>query len=147
MRPLTVMFHYCVNKLKHLILRNAMAPQNHMLPIWVYFTNLFSQSRATQILLMLLMATPFGKNIPKYGAQHKHCSLKYVVKFQQKCPWNRTPSFAPFTLCWHLRISQIGWWNWHFMSLILITDASDRWQSAINDHQGVDWGYNRVPIT
>jgi hypothetical protein len=36
------------------------------------------------------MAKAFGKNAPKYGAQCKSFSLKYVVKFQQKCRLNRT---------------------------------------------------------
>ncbi len=27
---------------------------------------------------MLLMATAFGKNVPKYGARHKRCHLKYA---------------------------------------------------------------------
>ncbi len=31
--------------------------------------------------LILLMATAFGKNEPKYGARHKSCSLKYALKF------------------------------------------------------------------
>jgi hypothetical protein len=35
--------------------------------------------------LMLLMATAFVKNAPKYGPHCKNCSLKYAVKFHHKC--------------------------------------------------------------
>jgi hypothetical protein len=38
---------------------------------------------------MLLMASGFGKNVPKYGAWCKICSLKYAAKFQLKCSWNK----------------------------------------------------------
>jgi len=51
---------------------------------------------------MLLMAIIFGENVPKYGTLHKSCSLKHAEKFQQIGWWNRTESFAPFTLCWSL---------------------------------------------
>jgi len=34
------------------------------------------------IIFNALMATAFGKNVPKYGARCKNCSLKYSVKFQ-----------------------------------------------------------------
>ncbi len=52
--------------------------------------------------LMPLMATVFGKNVPKYCDQCKNCHLKYAVKFKQKCYWPRTASFRWFTLYWHL---------------------------------------------
>ncbi len=59
-------------------------------------------SKAEQILrnsfLMILTATAFGKNVPKYGALCKSCGLIHAVTFWQKCWWNRTASFAPFTL-------------------------------------------------
>ncbi len=45
------------------------------------------------------MARMFGKNPQKCGAQCERCSLKFAVKFKQKCWWNRTASFAPFTWC------------------------------------------------
>jgi hypothetical protein len=34
---------------------------------------------------MLLMATMFGKNVPKYGGLRKSCSIKYAEKFDHKC--------------------------------------------------------------
>ncbi len=43
---------------------------------------------------MLLTATALNKNEPKYETRCKSCSLKYPVKFWQKCCWNRTASFA-----------------------------------------------------
>ncbi len=52
--------------------------------------------------MMLLMATPFGKNVSKFVAQRKSWSLIYSIKFQKKCQWNRKASFASLTLCWHL---------------------------------------------
>jgi hypothetical protein len=39
---------------------------------------------------MLLMARGFGKNVPKYGAWCKNCSLKYAAKFQLKFSSNET---------------------------------------------------------
>ncbi len=46
---------------------------------------------------MLLMATMFGKNVPKYGGLRKSCSIKYAENFDRKCWWNRVASFVPFT--------------------------------------------------
>jgi hypothetical protein len=43
---------------------------------------------------MLLMATVFGQNAPKLGGWRKSCNLKYEVKFQQKCWWNRTANLC-----------------------------------------------------
>jgi len=34
----------------------------------------------------------------------KAVDSKYAVKFQQKSWRNRTVTFAPFSLCWHLRV-------------------------------------------
>jgi hypothetical protein len=45
------------------------------------------QSRAAfaQIIFEVLMAKIFDKNPQKCGAQCERCSLKFAVKFQQKC--------------------------------------------------------------
>jgi hypothetical protein len=54
----------------------------------VNFTNIFG-ANLEQLLhrqfLIRLVATALGKNMPRYGARHKSCSLKYAAKFQQKC--------------------------------------------------------------
>ncbi len=39
------------------------------------------QGSFTTDILMLLMATPFGKDAPKYGAKCNDSTLKYAVKF------------------------------------------------------------------
>jgi hypothetical protein len=55
---------------------------------WLNFTNIFG-AKADQLLhrqfLMLFMATPFGKNVLKCGAQCKSCNLNMEIKFMQKC--------------------------------------------------------------
>jgi len=55
-----------------------------------------------QQYLLLLVATALSKNLSKYGARCKRCSLKCVVKFQENYGQSSTASFAPFTLCWCL---------------------------------------------
>ncbi len=68
------------------------------------FTNIFSTKAGHNmpIFLCFLMATAFGKNVPKYCAWRKSWSLKHAVKFQLKDWQNRRASFVPFTLNWHL---------------------------------------------
>jgi hypothetical protein len=51
--------------------------------------------------LMILSATEFGNHVFNYDSVSKNCHLKYKVKFDQKCWWNRTAFLTPFTLCWH----------------------------------------------
>jgi hypothetical protein len=70
----------------------------------VSISSTFLGDRVEQLLcrqfFMLLVATAFAKNAPKYAAALcKSCSLKNAVQFQQNCWQNRTPSFALFTLC------------------------------------------------
>ncbi len=71
----------------------------------VNFTIVFD-AKGEQLLpllcLILLMGIALGLNVPKYVAQLKSCSLKYAVKFQQKCCENKTYSFEPSTSCWCL---------------------------------------------
>jgi hypothetical protein len=40
---------------------------------------------------MNLMAKVFYKNAPKYGPQHKRCSLKYAVKFSRNVSETKQP--------------------------------------------------------
>jgi hypothetical protein len=53
-----------------------------------HFINIFG-AKADQLLcrsfLMMLMATAFWKNEPKFAARHTIYSLKHAAKFQQKC--------------------------------------------------------------
>jgi hypothetical protein len=69
------------------------------------------------------MARSFSKNVEKYGAWQKNCSQQHEIKFQQKCRWNGTAAFAPFTLClrlceMHKLIGEIDSWS---LSQILFT--------------------------
>ncbi len=60
--------------------------------------------------VMLLKVKALGKNVPKYDARCKKCSLKYAIKFQHKSRRNRKAPFAPFTyILAHLCIAQIDW--------------------------------------
>jgi hypothetical protein len=63
------------------------------------FNTFCHQSRAVlvEMILMLFMGTAFGKNAPKYGVQHKSCSLKCASKCKWKCNQNQRASFEPFT--------------------------------------------------
>jgi hypothetical protein len=88
------------------------ASPSGILQLGVNFINIFSTNAEKlwrKSFQMLIMATAFGKNVPKYGARCKSCSLKHPLKFQKKCCRNRTAFFAPFSLRWHLCIfRQIG---------------------------------------
>ena len=93
---------------------------NLLLPLVLNFTNIFG-TKAEQLLrkyfFMIFAATEFGKLVPKYGTEHKSCSLKYAGKFKCKCWQNITASFAPFVLCWC-----------HFELCKLVGEIGGRWQ-------------------
>ena len=60
--------------------------------------------------------TVLHKIVAKCVKQHKNCNLKYAIKFQQTFWWNRTTSYGPFTLCWHLwalhrLVGEINFWS------------------------------------
>jgi len=50
------------------------------------------------IISDVFMVTVFGKIASKYDTWCKSCNIKYEVKYQHKCWWNQTTSFALFTL-------------------------------------------------
>ncbi len=75
------LFVFCIFSLG-----NIGSPQKS--PQRVNFTSIFGAN--TEQLLhryysIFLMAASFGKNEQKYGTHCKSWSLKYAVKFQQKC--------------------------------------------------------------
>ncbi len=78
--------------------------------------------------LVHLVAKAFGQNVSKYGTWSKRCTHKHAVEFQQKCWWNKTASFVPFTLFWRLCILHKLWLDW-FCGVILQSSAI--WRGSI----------------
>ncbi len=65
---------------------------------------LCDQSRAAfaQVIFDAFNVNNIWQEGTKIWCSVQNYNLIYAIKFHQKCWWNRTASFALFTLCWHL---------------------------------------------